>query len=54
MCFLCVRFLGRLYGNNIGVEGAKAIAQALTTNQSLISLEYATPLQALAFTVSSR
>ena len=48
-----MRFLGSLYGNNIGVKGAKAIAQALTINQSLASLEYAAPLKALAFTVSS-
>ena len=49
-----MRFLGSLYGNNIGVEGAKAIGEALATNQSLTSLKYAAPLEALAFTVSSR
>jgi len=49
-----VRFLGSLGGNAIGDVGAKAIAEALVVNQSLTTLEYATPLQALAFTVSSR
>ena len=49
-----MRLLGRLAVNNINVEGAKAIGEALATNQSLTFLEYATPLQALAFTVSNR
>ena len=48
-----MRFLGSLKGNNIGVEGAKAIGGALAVNQSLIELKYAAPLHALAFTVSS-
>ena len=48
-----MRFLGRLYANRIGAEGAKAIGEALATNQSLTSLEYAAPLHALAFAVSS-
>ena len=48
-----MRFLGRLYDNSIGAEGAKGIGGALAVNQSLTTLEYATPLQALAFTVSS-
>ena len=55
---LCVRFLGSLLGrmgdNGIGAEGAKAIGEALATNQSLTSLKYAAPLHALAFAVSSR
>ena len=42
-------------GNNkIGAEGAKAIGGALAANQSLTTLEYASPLHALSFTVSSR
>ena len=49
-----MRFLGSLGGNDIGDEGAKAIGEALAANQSLTSLEYAAPLHALAFAVSSR
>ena len=49
-----MRFLGRLYANRIGAEGAKAIAEALAVNQSLTELKYAAPLHALAFIVSSR
>ena len=48
-----MRFLGSLRYNAIGDEGAKAIGEALTINQSLTSLEYAAPLHVLAFTVSS-
>ena len=44
-----MRFLGSLCRNRIGYEGAKAIGEALATNQSLTSLEYAAPLHALAF-----
>ena len=51
---LCVRLFGSLAVNGIGAEGAKAIGEALATNQSLTSLEYAAPLHALAFAVSSR
>ena len=54
MCLLCVRLLCSLGSNKIGAEGAKAIGEALTTNQSLTSLKYAAPLHALAFVVSSR
>ena len=43
LAFVCA-FLGRLYQNDIGDEGAKAIGEALATNQSLTSLEYAAPL----------
>ena len=46
---LCVRFLGSLFNNSIGDEGAKAIVEALAANQSLTSLKYAAPLHALAF-----
>ena len=40
---LYVRLLGSLFRNSIGDEGAKAISEALATNQSLTSLEYAPP-----------
>ena len=52
LAFVCL--FGRLNSNKIGAEGAKAIGGALAVNQSLTSLKYATPLQAFAFTVSSR
>ena len=46
-------FLGSLSVNMIGAEGAKAMGEALVVNKTLTSLEYAAPLQVLAFTVSS-
>ena len=42
LAFVCL--FGRLNSNKIGDEGAKAIGEALATNQSLTSLEYAAPL----------
>jgi len=38
----------------IDAEGAKALGEGLAVNTALTTLKYAAPLEALAFTVSSR
>ena len=48
-----MRFPGRLGGNSIRDEGAKAIGEALLVNKSLTSIEYATPLEAPAAILSA-